>query len=86
MSKTKKYYFYLNIDKYEQAMTIAHLDQLAQGKRSEMIKNVILSGFSLKKIDDRLPLITGIFSSSKTDIVINTSKYYYGPFYRLRYF
>ncbi|MGP1924975.1 MAG: plasmid partitioning/stability family protein [Arsenophonus sp. NEOnobi-MAG3] len=57
MSKTKKYYFYLNTDKYEQAMTIAHLDQLAQGKRSEMIKNVILSGFSLKKIDERLPLL-----------------------------
>ncbi|MFP3029387.1 MAG: plasmid partitioning/stability family protein [Arsenophonus sp.] len=70
MSKTKKYYFYLNTDKDEQAITIAHLDQLGQGKRSEMIKNVILSGFSLKKIDERLPLLVSSLLIKPTSLSI----------------
>lgn len=68
MSKTKKYYFYLNTDKDEQATAIAHLDQLGQGKRSETIKNVILSGFSLKKIDERLPLLVASLLAKPTSL------------------
>lgn len=68
MSKTKKYYFYLNTDKDEQATAIAHLDQLEQGKRSETIKNVILSGFSLKKIDERLPLLVASLLAKQTSL------------------
>lgn len=69
MSKTKKYYFYLNTDKDEQATAIAHLDQLGQGKRSETIKNVILSGFSLKKIDERLPLLVASLLAKPTSLL-----------------
>lgn len=68
MSKTRKYYFYLNTEKDEQAAAISLLEQLSKGKRSEEIKNIILSGFSLKKIDERLPLLVASLLAKPTSL------------------
>ncbi|CUX96376.1 plasmid partitioning/stability family protein [Candidatus Hoaglandella endobia] len=68
MNKTKKYYFYLNIDKDEQAAAIKLLDHLGQGKKSAAIKSVLLSGFSLKQIDERLPLLVASLIAKPTSL------------------
>lgn len=68
MSKTKKYYFYLNTEKAEQATAIALINQLGPGKKSDAIKNVILSGLSLKKIDERLPLLVASLLAKPTSL------------------
>lgn len=68
MSKTKKYYFYLNDEKEEQIAAINLLDKLEKGKRSETIKNIVLAGFSLRNIDERLPQLVASLFEKKTSL------------------